>query len=125
MVDRYKAGKLSFQQRPFVLASPWKFLRACASPHDDFPLSVAEIFGIDTIPKPDGLGPVQQTADIEQKSIDFGHRSMGIERHSIVFEAANTSPDIRPLRNQSAPSIRIDSNSSWSKFMKISIGMST
>ena len=66
MVDRYKAGKLSFQQRPFVLASPWKFLRACASPHKNYPRPVAEMFGIDTIPKPDGLGALQDTAYIEQ-----------------------------------------------------------
>jgi len=44
------------------------------------------MFGVDTIPKPDGLGPVLQTADIEQNSIDFGPRSREVEGCSIAFE---------------------------------------
>jgi hypothetical protein len=40
----------------------------------------------DTIPKPDGLGPVLQTADIEQNSIDFGPRSKEFEGCSIALE---------------------------------------
>jgi hypothetical protein len=35
-------------------------------------LLAALVLKIDTIPKLDGLGPVLQTADIEQNSIDFG-----------------------------------------------------
>jgi hypothetical protein len=86
MVDRHEARKLSFSIETTRCYITVEILRACTSPHNDFPPTVAEMFGVDTIPKPDGLWTLSQDVGTERNSNNLGPGSGVTDKCSMVFE---------------------------------------
>jgi hypothetical protein len=92
------------RKRDVIGVTLFRALQYMRAPH---PVPHSFMEEVDTIPKPDGLGPVRQTANIEQNSIDFGRCSRKIGDSSTAFESLKShrfhDDDVRAHPHLTAP----------------------